>query len=45
MSHAGMDGTSGFRVMAALLAHLGALAAGARTECSPGRLLLHQAGT
>ena len=29
MSHAGMDGTSGYRVMAALLAHLGALAAGA----------------
>ena len=30
MSHAGMDGTSGYHVMAALLAHLGALASGAQ---------------
>lgn len=30
MSHAGMDGTSGYHVIAALLARLGALASGAR---------------
>ncbi len=40
MSHAGMDGTSGYRVMAALLAHLGALAAGACAGPLRGCLLL-----
>jgi len=40
MSHAGMDGTSGYRVMAALLAHLGALAAGACAAPLRGGLLL-----
>lgn len=39
MSHAGMDGTSGYHVMAVLLAHLGALAAGAQAAPQAGLLL------